>query len=126
MARLLLDTHVLMWSLSDPAKLGAAARSALRDSENEVLVSAGSIWEIAIKRASGKLRAPEHLRSGIEQQGFQHLPMTFVHAERAGSLPLHHRDPFDRMLIAQAQIENLMLVTADARIAHYEVPILSA
>lgn len=124
--RLLLDTHVLLWSLSDPQRLADSAREALEDGANEVFVSAVSAWEIAIKRASGKLRAPDDLRTGIERQGFEHLPMTFFHAERAGSLPLHHRDPFDRMLVAQAQIERLLLVTGDARILRYDVPTIAA
>jgi PIN domain nuclease of toxin-antitoxin system len=87
-------------------------------------VSAASVWEIAIKRASGKLKAPDDLLEQVAVARFAALGITFEHATLAGELPPHHGDPFDRMLIAQAQIENLTLVTGDARIAAYDVPVL--
>jgi PIN domain nuclease of toxin-antitoxin system len=87
-------------------------------------VSAVSVWEIAIKRASGKLRVPEDLLEKVADAGFGELDISFEHATLAGALPPHHGDPFDRMLIAQAQIEGLTLVTNDPRIAAYEVPVL--
>ena len=103
MARLLLDTHAVLWALAEPRNLSGPARTALEDAQNEVFVSVVSGWEIAIKRALGKLQAPDNLEAGIRNQGFTPLLMTFHHAEQAGALPPHHGDPFDRMLIAQAQ-----------------------
>ena len=126
MARLLLDTRVVLWALAEPAKLTRPARAALEEAENEVFVSVVSGWEIAIKRALGKLEAPEDLEAAIRMQGFAPLLMTFHHAAQAGSLPTHHRDPFDRMLIAQAQAEGLVLVTRDPDIPRYGVRTLAA
>ena len=119
--RLLLDTHVLLWSLTEPQKLSALARRALEDPRNEVFVSPVSVWEIAIKRALGKLTAPDILETDVMEQGFTPLSLTFFHAEQAGKLPQHHRDPFDRMLVAQAQAEGLVLVTRDTRIPLYGI-----
>lgn len=102
---------------------------AINDLGNEVFVSAASIWEIAIKLASGRLSpAPdlEEALAAVEKYRFTKLNINFHHAEIAASLPLHHRDPFDRMLIAQAQIEGLTLVTDDSLIAHYHVPMMLA
>ncbi len=121
-----MDTHVLLWALGDDSNLGADARQALADPRNDVFVSAVSIWEISIKRALGKLRAPDHLTATVEAAGFSELPVAFVHAEQAGSLPKHHGDPFDRMLVAQAQVEGLILVTADANILRYAVRTMEA
>ena len=123
---LLLDTHVVLWALAEPAKLARPARSALEDAQNEVLVSVVSAWEIAIKRSLGKLDAPDDLESAIWMQGFEPLLLTFNHAEQAGLLPPHHRDPFDRMLIAQARAEGLVLVTRDSNIPRYGVHTLAA
>ena len=124
--RLLLDTHALLWTLSEPAKLRKEALEAVTDRRNDVFASAASAWEIAIKRALGKLQAPDDLEAGIASQGFSRLNITFRHAALAGALPLHHADPFDRMLVAQAQSERLTLVTRDARIPLYDVPTLAA
>ena len=124
--RLLLDTHVLLWSLTDPRKLSRRTREAVEDARNDVFVSAVSGWEIAVKRALGKLEAPDDLEAGIRQQGFMPLHLTFLHAERAGALPAHHGDPFDRMLVAQAQVEGLVVVTRDARIPLYGIRTLEA
>ena len=126
MKRLLLDTQVLLWWRTDDPTLKRAAYQAITDPTNDIFVSAVSIWEIAIKRALGKLRAPDHLAATVEAEGFGELPVTFVHAEQAGSLPKHHTDPFDRMLVAQAQIEGLTLVTADANILRYPVRTMTA
>ena len=126
MARLLLDTHVLLWSLDDSPVLSRRLRGQLEDPENDVFVSAASGWEIAVKRALGKLRAPDDLEASVREQGFTLLPITFHHAEQAGALPPHHGDPFDRMLIAQAQIEGLVLVTRDARVRLYGVRTMTA
>ena len=126
MARFLLDTHVLLWSLAEPGKLSARARDALEDAHNEVFVSAVSAWEISVKRAKGRLTAPDNLAAVVEERGLTHLPLTFHHAERAASLPPHHRDPFDRFLVAQAQVVGLVLVTRDSRIPLYSIRTLTA
>ena len=126
MARLLLDTHVLLWSLTEPQKLSRRTRDALEDAQNEVFASSVSGWEITVKRALGKLKAPDDLEASIEEQDFTPLNLTFLHAEQAGALPRHHGDPFDRMLIAQAQVEGLILVTRDARIPLYGIRTMNA
>ena len=126
MARLLLDTHAVLWALAEPAKLSRPARTALEDARNEVFVSVVSGWEIAIERALGKLEAPDDLEAAIGMQGFEPLLLTFHHAAQAGGLPPHHRDPFDRMLIAQAPAEGLILVTRDSNIPLYGLRTLAA
>ncbi|MCY4114186.1 MAG: type II toxin-antitoxin system VapC family toxin [Chloroflexi bacterium] len=126
MRRLLMDTHVLLWALGAEQMLGSDVRRALTDPRNDVFVSAATVWEIANKSALGKLRVPDHLAGTIEAAGFSELPVTFVHAEQAGSLPKLHGDPFDRMLVAQAQVEGLTLVTADANILRYPVRTMAA
>ena len=124
--RLLLDTHVLLWSLTEPRRLSPRTRDALQDSGNEVFASSVSGWEIAVKRALGKLKAPVNLEAAVKKQDFIPMNLTFLHAEQAGALPRHHGDPFDRMLIAQAQVEGLILVTRDIRISHYGIRTMSA
>jgi PIN domain nuclease of toxin-antitoxin system len=124
--RLLLDTSVLLWWLADDEKLGATARSAIADPDNEVFVSSASAWEISVKRASGKLVASFDVASAIERNSFLELPIEVAHAVTVGELPQHHKDPFDRMLAAQAQHEGLTLVADDREIAKYEVPVLDA
>ena len=124
--RLLLDTHVLLWAIGDPERLRDPARTALWDPRNEVRVSVASVWEIGIKRALGKLTAPDDLGPHLEAANFEPLPISLEHTSVAGSLPLHHRDPFDRMLIAQAQLESLAIVTRDERFARYGVQLLAA
>ena len=115
MRRLLLDTHALLWALSDVAKLTSEAAALLKDRSGEVFISAASVWEIAIKRNQGKLRVPaDFVKSAIER-GFTALPISLIHAETAGALPLLHRDPFDRMLVAQAKVEGLTLMSDDPR-----------
>ena len=126
MRRLLLDTHVLLWAFEDHADLDSDVREAIADPGNEVFVSAVSVWEIAIKRSLGKVRFAGDVARTVEQAGFLELPVTFFHAEQAGGLPSHHRDPFDRMLVAQAQAEGLVLVTNDADIPRYGVRTLAA
>lgn len=124
--KLLLDTHVLLWSLGDVAMLAEPTRAAITDVRNEVFVSAASAWEIAIKRALGKLVAPEDLEAAIVQTGFRPLPITLAHARAAGALPAHHADPFDRMLVAQARSEDLTLVSSDRLLRQYPVAFLEA
>jgi PIN domain nuclease of toxin-antitoxin system len=123
--RLLLDTHVLLWWLDSPERISDIASAAIAN-EPAVLVSAVAAWEIAIKRSAGKLEAAFDMIAEIAQEGFQHLPITLEHALAAGALEQHHRDPFDRMLVAQAQVEDLVLVTADPQLAKYDVRLLAA
>lgn len=128
MQRVLLDTHAFLWWLADDARLGPKARAVIADPENTVFVSAVSGWEIAIKAALGKLELdmPDSLDALVEDEGFVHLPITFFHGEQAGWLPPHHRDPFDRMLVAQAQAEGLRIVSGDPDIRSYGVRVLDA
>jgi PIN domain nuclease of toxin-antitoxin system len=120
-SRLLVDTHALLWWLTDDAGLSDAAREALADPANDVLVSTAGVWEIAIKRALGKLSAPDDLPDHIEAQGFGWLPVGAAHAWRVRDLPRHHGDPFDRLLVAQALAEQVPIVSADARLRAYGV-----
>jgi PIN domain nuclease of toxin-antitoxin system len=117
--RLLLDTHVVLWWLGDLPALQPAARQLVADPMNPVFVSAASAWEIAIKRALGKLDAPDDLAGAVADAGFSSLPITMDHAHEAGALPPHHADPFDRMLVAQAHVEGLTLLTTDRRLEDY-------
>lgn len=123
---LLLDTPSLIWALEDNPDLSAEARAATIDGNNIVFVSAVSVWEISIKKALGKLDAPDMLLEEIERLRFTPLAITLEHADRAGKLPPLHTDPFDRMLIAQAQSDQLMLVTRDSEIQKYQVQYLIA
>ncbi len=124
--RLLLDTHVVIWWLESPSALSAEAMTAIKDPENDVFVSAASVWEIAIKTSLGKLdlQDPGFPQSLRDEDGFQQLSVTWSHSVIAGDLPRHHNDPFDRMLIAQAQAEGLTTVTRDAHFAAYDVPLI--
>lgn len=119
--RLLLDTHVFLWWCGNDARLSRELRKKLTDPRVIVHVSAASAWEIAIKQALGRLRIPEPVEKAVAASGFLPLDITFEHARVAGGLPDHHRDPFDRMLVAQAQVEGLALATYDARLAPYGV-----
>jgi PIN domain nuclease of toxin-antitoxin system len=123
---LLLDTHILLWWLADDPRLGKSVRKRIADPAERVLVSAASIWEIGIKQAIGKLELPESILESTQEEGFEELPITWRHAELAAHLPDHHKDPFDRMLIAQAKLEGLTLVTADSAIEAYDLVILKA
>jgi PIN domain nuclease of toxin-antitoxin system len=124
--RLLLDTHVLLWALGDPDKLDASVRSVIEDAESHVVYSAASTWEIAIKAALRKLDMPVDLRDQLVAARLEPLQITTEHSLEAGALPRHHGDPFDRMLIAQAQLEQLTIVTRDPRFALYDVDVLAA
>ena len=126
MASYLLDTHAFLWWLGDEAQLGAEARSEIADSANEIFVSAATAWEISLKRHIGKLEAPGDIEDWIAGSGFSDLAIEVEHAVQAGGLPNHHKDPFDRMLVAQAQLEGITLVARDDEIAKYDVEILDA
>jgi PIN domain nuclease of toxin-antitoxin system len=124
--RFLLDTHALLWALGDPDLLTPMARDALSDPANEVFVSAASAWEMAIKVGLGKLRVPDDLEDQLRISGFVALPVDVGVAFAVRLLPPHHRDPFDRLLVAQAQRDQLTLVTRDASIRQYSVRVLEA
>lgn len=126
MKRLLLDTHVLLWWLSDDSHLGEETKRAISNPRNQVYISAASTWEIAIKKTIGKLSAPDDMDGIVEDEGFDKLPITLFHGEQAGYLPGHHKDPFDRMLIAQAQSEGLIIVTSDEKITQYNIRTMDA
>ena len=126
MRRLLLDTHALLWWLSDDPTLRTEARSLINDRDNHVAVSAATVWEIAIKTSKGKLRAPDQLERAVLDAGLSPLVVTLSHAERAGKLPRLHNDPFDRLLVAQAQTEHLEILTRDPRLRAYDVRLVAA
>ena len=117
--RLLLDTQIYLWFLADSTRLSKAARLKIKNAD-EVLVSAASIWEASIKAALGKLSAdPAKLVEGIQASGFTELPIRSSHGALVATLPAHHRDPFDRMLVAQAMVEPAHLLTADSTLGQY-------
>lgn len=119
---LLLDTHAFLWWLDDPKRLSIGARKAIRDGRNPVYVSAAVVWEIVIKRSLGKLDAPDDLTEVMAANRFLPLPVAVDHALAVRTLPDHHRDPFDRILIAQARYEGFRLVTRDPHVLSYDVP----
>jgi PIN domain nuclease of toxin-antitoxin system len=124
--RLLLDSHALLWWAANDARLDADARDAINSPGNEVFLSAATAWELAIKVAAGRLEVPDDLVARALREGLRPLPIDLDHATDAAALPPHHRDPFDRMLVAQARGESMTLVTADAAIRRYDVPTLAA
>lgn len=119
--KLLLDTHALIWALEDSESLSATARQLIVDLDNQILVSVASAIEIAIKTSLGKLEAPSDLRQAIDSAGFIPVSLDFAAAATLASLPFHHRDPFDRLLIAHALTENATVVTRDPAFAPYPV-----
>lgn len=121
--RLLLDTHVFLWWRENNRKLTTTAREAISDA-TLVFVSAASAWEIAIKSALGRVRLPRPFSEGVEDSGFLELPIRFEHAAAVELLPKHHTDPFDRMLVAQAKVERLVIVSHDRALEPYGLPIV--
>lgn len=119
--QLLLDTHVLLWALSAPERLSAGSRAALASGKNSLYLSAASLWEIEIKKGLGKLRLPEQFDDELERLRLAELPVRLAHARELRTLPSHHEDPFDRMLVAQARVESLVIVTADPNVRAYPV-----
>lgn len=120
--RILLDTNAIIWWLEGDPRLGAAATAIVTDPENEIFVSVASIWEIAIKCRTGKLSQPKCLEDALESDGISVLPILASHALRTTSLPDLHRDPFDRLLVAQAMVEQLFILTSDRILGAYGVP----
>lgn len=123
--RLLVDSHVAIWWLDDAPALGRRCRDAIARADG-VFYSAVTPWELGIKRALGKLAMPDGLTAELERGGFTPLAISIAHAERAPMLPPHHRDPFDRMLVAQAQLEALSLATADPAFSPYDLDLVDA
>lgn len=117
--RLLLDTHVFLWWCAGDPRLTEVERQAIRDGANDVFLSAASVWEMAIKQTLGRLQVPEPASAAVARLGIERLPVAFEHAEATVLLPPLHRDPFDRLLVAQAKIEGLTLVTRDPLIRSY-------
>ena len=125
MSRFLFDTSVFLWWLeSDRPRLRGEVTEQISDASNQVFVSVVNAWEISIKISVGKLRMTDKVSDLVEHYGFELLPVTLPHAMAIEHLPLHHRDPFDRMLIAQARVEGLTLITTDPNMRRYDVPIL--
>jgi len=124
--KLLLDTHLLLWAAGQPERLSSAARALLEDPLNELLFSAASLWEVAIKRGLGRPDfqvAPRLLRRGLLDNGYGELPVMSQHAVAVDGLPALHKDPFDRILIAQSIVEGIALVTTDPLVARYNGPV---
>lgn len=124
--RILLDTHVLLWWFANDPNLSSEARGYIANSQNIIFVSAVSSWEIFIKKTLGKLDAPDDLESAITVNRFEPLPITIKHTAGINGLPLIHTDPFDRLLISQANLEGLTLITNDKRLSQYNIPIIWA
>jgi PIN domain nuclease of toxin-antitoxin system len=116
----------MIWALEAPDRLAAKARAAIETKENEVFVSVVSPWELAIKGPREGLRLPDDLTAEVDRRGFDLLPVLFRHTEPIGSMPYHHRDPFDRMLVAQAVVDGLTIVTADRKMTDYQVALMPA
>jgi PIN domain nuclease of toxin-antitoxin system len=124
--KLLLDTHAFLWWLSDPKLLATPAAAAIADPQNQVLISVAVLWEIAIKRAIGKLIAPIDFGQDVARAGFSLLPIEVSHVEKTEQLAVHHRDPFDRMLIAQAMVEGATIISRDPAFSAYPVALIVA
>lgn len=124
--KFLLDTHTLLWTVFEPDKLSAEAQEIIVDQNNIIGVSLVSLWEISIKRNIGRLDIPIDFFEMVTTGGFEMLPLTIAQIEQYQKLPLHHRDPFDRMLVVQARQQKLVLITRDSEISKYDVKIVAA
>lgn len=122
--RILIDTHIFLWWDQQLRRVPRPLRAAIEDGASEIYLSAASVWEIAVKRAIGKLRFDQPIVAVVMALGFEILPVTGAHAEHAGGLPRHHNDPFDRLLIAQATLEGMVLGTQDQLMRPYGVAVL--
>jgi PIN domain nuclease of toxin-antitoxin system len=123
--RFLVDTHALLWALGEPRALSPEARDAIGDPANLIVVSSASLWECAIKASIGKLDLPEDFFDSIPEAGYEVMPIRISHLNVYRTLPMHHRDPFDRMLVAQARAEALTLISRDPEIAKYDVAVIA-
>ena len=126
MSGYLLDTHVLLWWLSDPQRLSDDARAVIADSANAVHISAAAVWEMAIKKALSRLDYPANLLEVLDNDDISVIPIYAEHALAVAELPPHHQDPFDRIQIAQARVEGLTIITCDEQFARYDVAVLRA
>jgi PIN domain nuclease of toxin-antitoxin system len=124
MMKLLLDTHILIWWLSQEQRLSQPEIDLISDSDNFIFVSAATAWEIAVKKMIGKLESPDDLPAALAINNFLELPITIEHSQKVYQLPLHHNDPFDRIMVAQAMSEDLTFMTRDAKIALYDIKII--
>lgn len=124
--KLLLDTNAFLWALDDTSRLTPTTRDLLADEQNDLFVSIASLWEISIKVAAGKLTSGLDWEDYLSRMGAVLLPLQMEHAREISRLPHLHRDPFDRMLVAQARVENLILVTGDRHLAEYDIAVLPA
>jgi PIN domain nuclease of toxin-antitoxin system len=122
--RLLIGTHILLWADKRPRLIAPTLRAAMRDETNEIILSAATVWEIAIKRTIGKFHFDRPIVAAVLALGFEILPVAGAHAEHAGGLPPHHNDPFDRLIIAEAYLEGMVLGTQDPRMVPYRVATL--
>ena len=123
---LLLDTHTVIWFLENNPTLSKEALEAIQDENNIIFVSAVTAWEITVKKAIGKLKAPDNLQEELESHYFEPLSITMKHCLEVGNLPPYHQDPFDRLLIAQSKVESLTLVTRDSKIHEYNIKCIKA
>jgi PIN domain nuclease of toxin-antitoxin system len=122
--RLLVDTHTALWFLAGSRRLSATARGLIEDQTIERWISAAAVWEVAIKRSTGKLNAPADFHERMRNQGVRGLSVTDAHAAAVGELPMHHRDPFDRLMVAQAIAEGMAILSVDEILRAYDVPVL--
>ncbi len=126
MPRYLIDTHILIWWLDGSNKLGAEVRDILKSGSNAIYLSSGAVWEMAIKESIGRLEVPHDLEEVLRQEGIEVLPIKASHALAVATLPQHHRDPFDRIQIVQAQLEGLTLISRDEAFGQYDVELIEA
>lgn len=124
--RLLLDTHTLLWTLAEPDRLSAKALAAITAEDSNVFVSIVSPWEMAIAKARGRMNPPDDLEDRLQQNRFELIPVRMRHVRAIESMPHHHRDPFDRMLIAQAQVDGMTLISVDRKMRQYPVSLMPA
>ena len=123
--RFLVDTHAPLWALGEPSALSPAARDVIADPSNVIAVSSASLWECAIKASIGRLDIPDDFFHSVPEAGYEVMPIRIAHLSVYRTLPMHHRDPFDRMLVAQAQAEYMTPISRDAEVAKYDVEVLA-
>jgi PIN domain nuclease of toxin-antitoxin system len=122
--RILIDTHIFLWWDRQLRRISRSLRAVIEDADNDIYLSAASVWEVAVKRATGKLKFERPIVESVAKLGFEILPVTGIHAEHAGGLPRHHNDPFDRLLVAQAALEGMVLGTQDRLMRPYGIAMI--